>query len=174
LGHTRGIANVLHSLGIVASRQGNYAAARTLYAQSLTIYRELGHKRGIANVLHSLGMIASSEGDYAAACKLNEQSLAIHRELGNRRGIANMLEAIAALAAAQGRPERAARLWGAVDAIRNEVGASLPSSERARFALLVERARAELSEDVFAAARAKGRAMTLDQAIMLALNDADS
>lgn len=174
LGHARGIANVLHSLGIIASGEGDAAAARTWYAQSLTIYRELGHKRGIANLLHSLGMIASREDDYAAARALYVESLAIHRELGNRRGIANSLEAMAALAAVQEQPERAAQLWGAAEALRSEVGAPLPSSERTHFALLVEHARAELSEEMFTAAQARGRALTLEHSTALALKDIDS
>ena len=42
--------------------------------------------------------------------------------LGNRPGVLDSLEHLAGVAAATAAPRRAARLWGAVDALRQEIG----------------------------------------------------
>jgi len=42
----------------VAIEQGDYAAARELYEESLSIRRELGDRRSIGGVLGNLGIVA--------------------------------------------------------------------------------------------------------------------
>lgn len=78
--------------GTMALNQGDYAAARALYAQSLALYREMGNKQGVADLLRSLGTLAYEQGDYAQARTLSEESLALYREMGNVRSIAIALK----------------------------------------------------------------------------------
>jgi len=78
-------------MAMVANAQGDFAASKALYEESLAIKRELGDRRGIANALNNLGMVAVEQGNYAAGRSLYEESLAIKRELGDRRGTANTL-----------------------------------------------------------------------------------
>jgi hypothetical protein len=42
--------------------------------------------------------------------------------LGDRPGVIESLEGLAGVAAATAAPRRAARLWGAADALRQEIG----------------------------------------------------
>ena len=49
------MAVVLHNLGILASSQGDFPAARSFAEESLAIRRELGDRRGIARTLITLG-----------------------------------------------------------------------------------------------------------------------
>jgi predicted ATPase/DNA-binding SARP family transcriptional activator len=164
------IAELLPSLGFEAWEQGDHAAARALLEESLAIQRELGEKRGIAWSLNGLGRMTLMQGDSAAARSLFAESLAIYWELRNKVQIIQSLEG---LAAAEGRPERAARLFGAAESLREAVGAPTRGylgifrykvSEHS-----IASARATLGEEAFAAAWAEGRAMTLEQAIPLAL-----
>jgi predicted ATPase len=171
LGDQHGIADSLNNLGILASDQGEYEAARALYEESLAIRRELGNQQGIAGSLNNLGNVAYSQGEYEAARALNEESLAICRELGDQRGIAYGLEGVAAAAGAQGQPERAALIFGAAEALREVLGAPLTPSDRAEYDRYVAAARAALDEAAFAAAWAEGRALPLDQAIAIALDE---
>ena len=80
---------------------------------------------------------------------------------------------MSALAATAGRLDQAARLWGASDALRKVIGIVQPASGRTvyEFGEAGDRdaVRAAIGDDAFAAAWAKGRAMTIEQAIEYAL-----
>ena len=82
-------AKVLTGAGTLAQNQGDYKAARTLFEQSLSIWRQVGDKKGIATSLHNLGWIAWRQSDYATAHSLSAEALALHRELGNKQGMAH-------------------------------------------------------------------------------------
>jgi predicted ATPase len=171
IGDQRGIASSLNNLGSVAFNQGEYEAARALHEESLAIEREIGDQQGIALSLNNLGLMAKEQGDYAAARALYEESLAIFREIGDQQGVAYNLEGLAAVVAALGQPGRAARLFGAAEALRAAIGAPLAPNEQAEYDRDVAVARAALDEAAFAAAWAQGRALSLEQAITLALGD---
>ena len=85
---TKSRAAALNGAGTLAWMQGDYASARVLYEESLTIARELEDKKGIALSLGNLGIVAKEQGDYALARSLYEESLALRRELGDTSGIA--------------------------------------------------------------------------------------
>ena len=165
-------ARVLDGLAHLTRLQGDYRVARALCEQSLAIRRELGDRRGIATSLHDLGMVAYERGDYRAARALYEESLAILRELGYRSRIATALESFARLAAAEAQVGRVARLLGAAESLREAIGTPLRPTQRADYAHAVAAARAELGEEAFAAAWAEGQAMSVEQAIAYALEDA--
>ena len=73
---------------------------------------------------------------------------------------------------AEGRVEKAARLFGASEALREALGTPLPGSYRANYERNLSSIRKQLDEASIAAAWAKGRAMTMDQAIAYALEEA--
>ena len=99
---TRTRAYALSGAGLLARMQGDYAAARTLYDESLAIHKASGDKQGIAWSLSNLGLVAYDQGDYAVARMLNEQSLAIERTLGDKQGIAKSLNSLGLVAYEQG------------------------------------------------------------------------
>ncbi len=158
----------LLGLGDVARRQGNYEQAAELYQESLALYREGGSKWGIALSLHNLGKIAFAQGDYRRAAALFEESLPLYRVAGNTPGVADCLAGLAGIAAAQGLPERAVRLFSAAQALRDSTNAVAEPADRIEAERDLAAVRAQLSEEAFAAAWAKGRAMPLEQAIAYA------
>jgi hypothetical protein len=79
------------------------------------------------------------------------------------------LEVAVALELAVERTGRAARLQGAIDALRERLGASLSPRERGGYDVSVAALRVALGEREFAAAWAEGRAMSLEQAVDFAL-----
>ncbi len=174
LGDKQGIANTLNNLGLAASEESEPALACALYEESLAIKRELGDRRGIANSLNNLAGEALRQGELASARTLDKESLAISRELEFRRGIANSLEGLADASAAFGDSLRAATIWGAAERLRTEVGAPLPPLERLRYDRRVAAARARLADDAaFDCAWHEGRALTVEQAIELALKESN-
>jgi predicted ATPase/class 3 adenylate cyclase len=173
LGDRRGIASSLANLGNVAYAQGRYPVSRALFEESLAISREVGDRQGIGFSLGTLGNVAAAQGDNASACAFFRQSLAIRRELGDRWGIAEVLEGLSYVALALAGPARATRIDGAAERLREEIGSPLPPNERPRYDRHVATARAALGDDVaFDRAWQEGRALTIEQAIELALEEA--
>jgi hypothetical protein len=82
-------------------------------------------------------------------------------------------EGLAGLAALAAEPERAARLYGAADALRTEIGAPRPPTERVAEARQIEAVRASLGGAAFDAAWSAGRALAPEQAVREALGQAD-
>ena len=115
-------AKALNGAGGLARHQGDNAAARALYEQSLAIYRELGDRQRIAVSLNNLGVVADNQGDYSAARALHEESLAIQRELGDKWSIATSLYNLGVLANDQGDYPAAHALHEESLAIRRELG----------------------------------------------------
>ncbi|MFQ5796017.1 MAG: BTAD domain-containing putative transcriptional regulator [Candidatus Bipolaricaulia bacterium] len=174
LGDKLGIADSILYLGHVAQYQDDLGRATALYEESLVLCRGLENKQGIALSLFHLGNVAVGQGDLGRAVALYEESLILRQEIGDKGGIALCLEGLAGVACANGQPEQAARLFGAAEALREAIGFPLMPPDRTLldYDRNVAAVRAELSEDAFEAAWTEGRAMTLEQAIAYALEEA--
>ena len=68
--------------GRLAWAQGDHAAARPLFEESLAVLRELGDTRGVAFSLLNLGMVANGQGDEAARSLLAEAAT-LSRQAGD-------------------------------------------------------------------------------------------
>lgn len=119
LGHPR--ASGLNGAGVLSFSQGNYGAARTLFEESLAIWRGLGDRQGVAMALGNLGGVAYAQGEYEAMRVLIEESLAIRRELDDRHGIALALGNLGIAAKDQGDYGRARMLLEESLAIRRDL-----------------------------------------------------
>jgi hypothetical protein len=123
----------------------------------------------IAASLHNLAYVAHNEGDDTRAAQLFEESLAQHCELGNREGMTECLAGLAMLAATRGQLEAAARLFGAVEALREAIGALAWLAGRTECERHASLVRTQLDARTFVAVRAEGQAMMLEQAVAYAL-----
>lgn len=168
-GDRRGIAASLNNLGMLTRARGDLARAVALYTDSLALFRELGDIWGVAVLLNNLGNAMRDRGDIRRAAALYTESLELRRNLGDKPGIAWCLEGLAAVALAEVRAERGAMLLGAAEALREAIGATVPLAERTDRERTLATARAALDEFDFSVAWARGRAMTLDDAITRAL-----
>jgi len=171
LGTEGGIALALWYLGETSYVRGEMDQAVPLLEESLAIARATGHRSAILYALYSLGKVARERRDYESAHAMLREATEISQALGQKWGAAYVLEAYGHLAAAQGCSERAATLLGAAAALRAAIGASLPGWYQPEYERYEQMARAALGEQSFAAATARGRAMTLDQAITYALEE---
>jgi len=169
LGDTTGMAWSLNHQGDAARSHGDPIGARALYEQSLAIFRKLGDRWGIAGSLADLGNLICDQRDYAASEPLYRESIQIFQELGHKRGIARLLECFACSAATQLQPERSLRLAGAAAALRQGLGAPLPSVEQAQHERSLEPARKALSNAAASAAWLEGWGMPVERAVEEAL-----
>jgi hypothetical protein len=110
-----------------------------------------------------------TQGDLRAARTLLAESLGLYRGTGKLLGIAECLESLARLAAAERRFTRAAQCLGAAEVLRETMGAPLPPPERAEYDRTLSAMRSGCSEEAFAGAWSEGRAMSLEQAVSVAL-----
>ena len=108
--HSPARARALTGAGHLAHNLGDYAAAWTLFEESLALWRDRGDPRGTATALNNLGWVAVHRGDYPAARALSEESLALWREIGDPGGMATALNNLGFVAYFQGAYAAAAAL----------------------------------------------------------------
>ena len=94
------------------------------------------------------------------------------RRVGNKRSMAGAMLGLACLAADLGDWRRVAVLHGAEHALLNQIGARWAPFDERRSQENLDHARAALCDEQFQQAHADGMALTLDQAIDLALQRA--
>jgi tetratricopeptide (TPR) repeat protein len=164
-----GTANALWTLGRIVNDQGDLRHARQLGQEALALHRSLDHQLGMGLVYALFGDIACKQGDDAAALDHYQQCLSIWRDRENIVESAFVLDGIAETLSRMGDPSRGATLMGAAAAIRERANVRLAAGEQASRDATRLACRAALGEAAFDAAWAKGRALTLGQAISLVL-----
>jgi predicted ATPase/DNA-binding CsgD family transcriptional regulator len=165
------IALTLNYMGDFARSERLVVQAHSTYEESLSILRELGATHEIPATLHNLAYVCLYQGDLERAHALLYESLEAQRALGNQAGVLEGLLGFAALASKTGLAAESARLYAA--AIANGRGgnsASLWALEKLEYEHYIGLARAKLSDAELEAEQAKGRALSMEQAIEYALN----
>ena len=115
-------ARALFVAGVLASEQGDYAAANALMMESLEIARELGDKQGVAVSLNARAVVARDQGDFTLAHDLFQESLGVWRRLGDLKAIARALSNLANVLKSQGEYEHARTLSAECRAIFEGLG----------------------------------------------------
>ncbi len=163
------IAVSLNNLGNVALNIGDHTAAREYLQKAVALEREVGDRAKQVNALNDLGNVVRSQGDYSAAQSLYTEALQINRELDNKWASAYLFEDVGCLAALKGQAERALQLVAAASALRQSIGAPLSPAEQSKLDELLIPAKEQLGEEGLAEANEKGRSLSLQQAIDLAV-----
>jgi len=170
-GDRRLLYSNLSHLAVALHAQGQWAAARDLYEQALETARELGTPFETGHALSEIGRAECDEGRHDLARKHLAEGMTILRDLGVRPGVIESLEGLSSVAAATAAPRRSARLWGAADALRQEIGNARSVHESIAYERQLKAVRAILTAEAFDQAWNEGRAMTLDDAVRYALDD---
>lgn len=167
------LANALYNVGLAKSEAGFYAEAITLIEEAHGMFYELGHTFWRMNAVGALGYICLQQANYGRAHALLVEYVALAQQLQDKANIAAGLEGLAALAGAVGHGQHAARLFAAAQCLREEIGGHLMSlRNRTMIEHAVSATRAQLGEETWRAAWDTGQAMTADQAIAAAVEDA--
>ena len=111
------------------------------------------------------------EGDYKRAIALCKESLNLNQEVGDPRGVVACLAGFAAIAAAQGKFEHAAILMASVETQLALIGIQLIYMDKKEYEHNLALLRAKLEEKTLAKFWAKGKAMSLEQAVAFALEE---
>jgi tetratricopeptide (TPR) repeat protein len=164
-------ALVLSALEVIVSAQGEQELARSLDQQLQPLMQQARHRGALGLYLINIGdMWLHHWGDEPQAKVLYRKGLSLWQDrqrVGNELGIVKGLAGLAEVAAAQGQAERAGRLLGAAARLLPATSSYREEVQRRSAA-----ARAHLDTATFEAGWAAGQAMTEEQAITEALQDA--
>ena len=167
------IAGILTHLGHTLLLQDDIERATAVSEEAASMLRERTNRNYyLAEVLENLGWAALLQGSSEQAKALFAQGLGLRRELGDKLMAPNTLEALASAAAAQGEAERTARLYGVVEKLNEVMGIPQDAGEDALTQPYLAAARSQLDEAEWQEAWTEGRAMTLEEAISYALEEA--
>ena len=163
----------LENLWLARCVQGRLWEAQAVAEEGLRLSRSLGFGNGELFLLVLLAATLVLRGDAARARPLAEQALRGFQAEGHTHGMAFALAALAGVAAVVGHAARAARIVGAQQALLDRVDGRLPTAAAQTVETVVGPARRALGEAAWAAARAAGAALPLEQAVAEALAFAD-
>jgi non-specific serine/threonine protein kinase len=169
IGHRELVVTNLHRMAALVRAEGDYQQSRVLLGECLDLAQELGHQPWMGRVLIGLAKLSQTEGDYAQARTLFQQSLRIARALGDRAMTASCVGAVGLVATQQGTWAEGVRMIGAVRVTDELFPSRFDPAERAQRSARLDLARVALGEEAFIQAWAAGQAMTLEQAVDLAL-----
>jgi len=150
--------------------QGDYPQAEPMYAEALALARALGDQRSEAHIAQELGAVAIHLSDVERATTLLAESLVSFRKWADPLGIARCLLGFADLREVHGHMEQTARVLSFVESWLQSNQVQLVHFDRSNYERGVTAARFQLDEASFATAWAEGRALTMDQAIELAMS----
>ena len=146
-----------------------FETAKKHFEEGLKMFERVGHKGFMTMMTAEVAHTERAMGNYAKAKNTYTETIKALQDVGNRPGVAHQLECFAMIAIVEEEPQRAAKLFGAAEAIRELTGHKRTGEEEAEEAQFMSRLRAMLPEAEFNALWAEGRAMTMEEAIELAL-----
>ena len=157
LGNPLLVLNSVNNLAVAALRGGDLEAAESGFEECLALADELDDAVHRASALCALGEIALATSWPDRASPLLLDALVLYGELGDDRMRAECLHVLGGVAAAEDRAQEAAQLWGAADALRERLGASLVAGELDVDVQFRPRVEAALGTDGLERARWQGR-----------------
>ena len=174
LGLEYDIPKSLTTLGRLAFWQGDWQQARAYFEQSIALSAETGILFQVFWARSLLAFVFLRQGETALARHELVDCLNQFRNIERLVGKVFAFEGLASLAVMEGQPEYAAALYAWADSMRQKIGETRPTNEQADVDRDLAAIRLQLDEAAFEAAKATGRAMTLEQAVATALEQTSS
>ncbi|HET9590097.1 MAG TPA: hypothetical protein VFO91_15030, partial [Anaerolineales bacterium] len=165
-----GFTMILLSMAIALKYMHRFAEARSNLAICFPIFQEMGDRHRVNMVKSELAHMEREEGHYETAEQMYRGTIMEWQRLGHRAAVAHQLECLAFLAKVQENGEHAATLFGAAEALREQIEISMTVVERVEYDREVADLRAGMDKSAFESAWTQGRAMTMDEAIGYALH----
>ena len=168
-GDETGVARVLWGTGNVHYFAGDYAAALPFLQESEALWRKLDDRFGLAWSLHTLGLVALQMGDVERARRAWVDAVKLFVAAGDVSGLILQLDNFSALALRKREFVRSATLWGASRNLQETSGTGLVRLSRGDDG---RTGREGLREEEATTAWADGQALSLDEAVAYALEEA--
>jgi predicted ATPase/class 3 adenylate cyclase len=160
------------NLAWVTGELGDPEAERAIHEENLRRARALGNRRIEAGSLAQLALFVRDEGRLQDATEMLREAIRIDHILGNVLDIALDLGRLASVLVLAGRGGKAARLLSSSQALTEKLGAGAFWWAGRRNEQTLATIRTQLDEAAAAEAWERGRALTVDEAVSLALEAA--
>ena len=158
-----------YNLGEVVALQGDVDRARASHEQNLADARRLFDRRIVALSLIQLASIDADKGRLEDALSMLAESLELSQGLGVRVEVVDTISRFASILARRGEAEATVQLLASSEALRDEIGStSLPLTAKRNEETLLA-IRPGLDGPAFLDAWEQGRALSIDEAVTLAL-----
>jgi predicted ATPase/Tfp pilus assembly protein PilF len=164
----------LNNLGDLLMREGDYERASELFEESLAIGEARGDLDRRARAYPNLGWATHGLGDLDRARDFYRRGLEAATEIGLVEGQLWALFGLAAVEAETGKARTGARLFGCMKELASRLGAANEADEDALERQTLARLEAALEPELLASELAAGAAMSLEDAIDLALGRSGS
>ncbi len=156
--------------GFIAAHSGNYADAQTLFEKAQLAFQEDGSFFNAILVKSDLAHLERQFGHHHRALERYRESIVAFRDVGQLGAVAHQLECFGFIALAWNQNKRALQLFAAADALREKAGTPMTPDEQVHFDEQLKGLHAQMDDAAFAHWWTAGRAMTMEQAIQLALS----
>jgi hypothetical protein len=143
--------------------------AADFFSESLALHKEQGQESSIGKLLYQQGGVAYLKKDYPVATALFRESLTSQSGLGYMVVIALNLAALGEVFAETGQPGRGVTLLAASDALHRAIGGVMEPSDRLACDCALDTVRTQIRDNGFERAWQEGQAMSMEQAIILAM-----
>jgi predicted ATPase/class 3 adenylate cyclase len=160
-----------NNAGWIALSAGDIPAARAHLEAATQAAQQTGYQAAI--VMGNLGRVLRAEGDLDGARSTFEAALRVGRRNGDNLSMANACLCLACVAGDAGDWDRAAVLHGAAQALQDRTGSPWQKLSARYRQDSLDQARAHLGDEQLEQAHAQGMALSLDQALDLALRRPD-
>ncbi len=169
IGDANLVAFATINLGEVAWRSGDPRAALEYASTAIELFRDLGDDVGVTTALGTVGWSSVELSDAASAEAAFREALRLAVNLRWKRGVAINAAGLAAALVSQHDEQRAAQLLGGAASIFEELGVGFDTElEGQAHDRAVAQAQAALSNEAFAAAWDRGKAMTPEEIVAFA------
>jgi len=152
-----------------AALLGDLDLARAGFRESGEIARKMGNKRIVYSSQSELAHVLREHGELDEPLGIYRDLLPKWKDLGHRAAVAHELECIAYILTRKEEPERAATLLGTAQEIRRVIDTPRTSAEEVEYEKEVAMLREIFGETSMRKKWDEGRAMTMEQAIQLAI-----
>ena len=158
-----------YTLSEIARYGGHLEEGREYLKNCAAVLSQLNSKQAEAMIYSEMAHNARYAHDWELALGHYRDTIVRWKKLEHRAAVAHQLECIAYIAWAQCQPERATRLLGSAEALRDSIGAPMLDFEQVEYDAAIAALQAQLDSPTFESEWAAGRAMTMDEAILRAI-----
>lgn len=172
LGEQTGELYVISTYGDLNYWQGNYLQAIAHLENTIQLSEKLGDHYQSLWAQVKMAYAVLKQGDIRRARKMFEDSIQNTRKADLKIALVYTVEGLASLNVNQDQLERAAQLFAWADAMREKIGDHRPPVEQNSVERDLAVIHSKLDDDEYAKLYIEGQALTMDQAIALALEEA--
>jgi predicted ATPase/DNA-binding SARP family transcriptional activator len=166
------IGRTLMFLGDAALTHHETEQAHSVFEESIEILRDFGNQNLMAMSVRRLGQLALRGGDYEKAARLCKESLNLNQNTGDFRGVLACVAELGNIATTQENFDRAITLMAAVESQLAQTRIRLLPVDKTEHERNLALVRTQLDDKVFHKSWDKGKALSLEETIAFALEEA--